>query len=485
MNVPDFIKASGVEKVLTDLKTKMAGRPMIFSDVSDAAGNQYADLVQEGGGVWGIALVGYTYILEKMGIRFFSLAGTSAGAINTMLMAALGEKEEEKTDKIIQILLDLDMFGFVDGKKDNWAVTRWVKRAIQQFILKKHYLRNVLFAFIFLLTSVVLVSIGTFIAGLFTGGKLLMWLSGIAIFVWLMLIAIAAFIVYLAKKIAKSGYGLNQGRAFFTWMSQVLHKNGIDTLADLKKHFSSVPAGLKVRRDARRDAETPGDVIPPASPMLVIVSSDLTSASKVEFPRMWDLYWEQLSEVNPASFVRASMSIPVFFETYKIPVKNPSAKTAIWKDHLNWNGKIPAEVALVDGGVLSNFPINVFYTAKYIIPRMPTFGIRLGGSGIREAYQINSVRAFLTSLLSTLRGNTDKEFLNKNKAFELGVKEVNLSAYSWLNFFMSDLDKQAIFLKGAQAAAAFLLEFDWEAYKIERARNDEVLEQQRKNPNNW
>ena len=37
--------------------------------------------MQEGGGVWGIALLGYTYILEKMGIRFFSLAGTSAGAI--------------------------------------------------------------------------------------------------------------------------------------------------------------------------------------------------------------------------------------------------------------------------------------------------------------------------------------------------------------------------------------------------------------------
>ena len=32
----------------------------------DKSGNYYVDLVQEGGGVLGIALVGYTYILEQM-----------------------------------------------------------------------------------------------------------------------------------------------------------------------------------------------------------------------------------------------------------------------------------------------------------------------------------------------------------------------------------------------------------------------------------
>ena len=42
-----------------------------FSDIVDAHGHQYVDLVQEGGGVLGIALVGYTYVLENAGIRFF------------------------------------------------------------------------------------------------------------------------------------------------------------------------------------------------------------------------------------------------------------------------------------------------------------------------------------------------------------------------------------------------------------------------------
>ncbi|MBP9083691.1 MAG: patatin-like phospholipase family protein [Bacteroidia bacterium] len=68
------------------------GNGQIYSDVYDESGNQIIDLVQEGGGMWGIALIGYTYILEKAGLRFNSVAGTSAGAINTMCLAAIAEE---------------------------------------------------------------------------------------------------------------------------------------------------------------------------------------------------------------------------------------------------------------------------------------------------------------------------------------------------------------------------------------------------------
>jgi hypothetical protein len=65
---------------------------MIKTEI-DEKGNahtyEYVNYVQEGGGVLGVALLGYTYVLEKLGIRFYKLAGTSAGAINTMLTAAL------------------------------------------------------------------------------------------------------------------------------------------------------------------------------------------------------------------------------------------------------------------------------------------------------------------------------------------------------------------------------------------------------------
>jgi NTE family protein len=82
-----LIEDSGAAEVLNDLKAYFTNRPFFVSDV---VGNkednrlQYVDLAQQGGGVWGIALIGATYILEVMGIRFFVLAGTSAGAVSMM-----------------------------------------------------------------------------------------------------------------------------------------------------------------------------------------------------------------------------------------------------------------------------------------------------------------------------------------------------------------------------------------------------------------
>ncbi|MBT8273081.1 MAG: patatin-like phospholipase family protein, partial [Bacteroidia bacterium] len=54
------------------------------------------DLVQQGGGMYGIALLGYTYIMEKIGIRFYSHGGTSAGAINASFLAAINSDVYEQ-----------------------------------------------------------------------------------------------------------------------------------------------------------------------------------------------------------------------------------------------------------------------------------------------------------------------------------------------------------------------------------------------------
>ena len=50
-----------------------------YSDIYDEAGRQYVNFVQEGGGVLGLALVGYTYVLEEMGIRFPGPRGYERG----------------------------------------------------------------------------------------------------------------------------------------------------------------------------------------------------------------------------------------------------------------------------------------------------------------------------------------------------------------------------------------------------------------------
>ena len=52
----EFLEKSGVDKIIEDLKRDLNNKPLIVSDVTDPAGNQYVDLVQEGGGVSGMFL---------------------------------------------------------------------------------------------------------------------------------------------------------------------------------------------------------------------------------------------------------------------------------------------------------------------------------------------------------------------------------------------------------------------------------------------
>jgi|GEM_PF-3705983 len=91
MTYEDFTGQPEFQEMLKEAE-KLKGK--VFSDVIDSEGRQYVDLVQEGGGVLGIALVGYTYILETAGIRFFNRAGASAGASNTLVLAGTDSIEK-------------------------------------------------------------------------------------------------------------------------------------------------------------------------------------------------------------------------------------------------------------------------------------------------------------------------------------------------------------------------------------------------------
>ena len=87
----------------------------------------FKNLVFEGGGVKGIAYVGALKVLERKGIlpNIQRIGGTSAGAINAVLLA-LGYDEEETLD----ILLRLNFKNFMD---DSWGIIRDSKRLIDKY----------------------------------------------------------------------------------------------------------------------------------------------------------------------------------------------------------------------------------------------------------------------------------------------------------------------------------------------------------------
>jgi predicted acylesterase/phospholipase RssA len=46
-------------------------------------------------------------VLEQAGIRFLGIGGTSAGSINALLLAALGQPADRKSDKLLPLLADI------------------------------------------------------------------------------------------------------------------------------------------------------------------------------------------------------------------------------------------------------------------------------------------------------------------------------------------------------------------------------------------
>ena len=101
MNIDALIRDPSLQALMPRLERLRDRR---FSDLVDGQGHQYVDLVMEGGGMLGIALVGYTWALEQAGLRFLGLGGTSAGSINALLLAALGPPAQAKGPQLLQDL---------------------------------------------------------------------------------------------------------------------------------------------------------------------------------------------------------------------------------------------------------------------------------------------------------------------------------------------------------------------------------------------
>jgi len=469
----DFTRHPEVLKCLAALKKKFGENfeRLIVSDTLDEQGHQYVNVVQKGGGILGVALVGYTYILEQAGIRFLRLAGTSAGAINTALLVVIGKKEDTKSEKILAYLRGLNFFKFVDGH----PFVRWL---IKNFITHKQFdqkLRQWFFGLIFILLA--LTATNFIFLGLrpyFPWAVIAFRVSYILTAVHLALITcIVIYANRLLDSLRTGGHGVNPGKYFYKWMERIMEENGVSTVTQLNAKAATIPV-LKVRHPATQNANTLcGDV--------TFITSEIASQNKIEFPKMCNLFREDPDELHPAHFVRASMSIPIFFESHiikDIPRKSQKIKDA-WMQHFGTDEGIPKKARFVDGGMMSNFPINMFYNPKILEPRIPSFGIDLDDSVAQvetdDDLLPSNLASYLGGLFNTIRYYYDKDFLIKNNVFKKGIGKIHLSEFNWLNFFITEEEKLKMFIKGAQAASDFLLNFDWVKYQQERINMQIVL----------
>lgn len=418
----------GQKGYIHSIRDKITAQPI--SDITDHQGNQYIDLVLEGGVVWGLALIGYTYKLEQAGIRFLNLAGTSAGAINAIVLAALGQSSDKKIEQLLAIFNKMDLKSFVDGGVLAQELTSDIEQKDPPFFAMFPKL-----------------------LGLLTLGKF-----------------------------SKNKLGINPGQYFENWLDSILNQHNVSTTAKLFKKLEN--KNLKIREISKRKYPALDQIRFEntfKTNKLAIIASDITTQSKIIFPQMGYLYWNNPLDVHPKHYVRASMSIPLFFEPVRIN-NIPKNREEFWQVLTGFEGNLPEVAYLVDGGVISNFPIDVFHS-RDSIPLYPTFGVKLDVSR-KKASTVDSIADYLTALVKTTIHTNDYTFLLNNDDYKQLITYVDTSqkyvpnrknnsnnivkkiwgkikpnesdTFGILDFNMSDEKKAALFALGAKAACDFI-----------------------------
>lgn len=230
-----------------------------------------ADLVLEGGGVKGVALVGAVEELVASGYRFERVAGTSAGAITGAVIAALTSAGEPLTN-LTEIARTLDF-----AKLNERGPV----------------------------------------------GRLLGPLGRIADIV----------------NLIRTG-GFHSGDYLRDWLSGVLRDLGVVTFGDLRS--DDVSSGLPAGRNYG----------------FVAVTSDISDHRLTFLPWDYPRYGLDPDEQPVADAVRASASMPFIFRPARMQTPR-------------------GEATLVDGGILSNYPITIFDRPDESASRWPTIGVRL------------------------------------------------------------------------------------------------------------
>ncbi|GAC1330089.1 MAG: patatin-like phospholipase family protein [Chloroflexota bacterium] len=318
------------------------------SSVSD--GEKRVDLVFEGGGVKGIALVGALSVLQEQGFEVQRTAGTSAGAIVATLCAA-GYNAPEIHD----LIANQDFTQFTDPTT---------------------------------LDRIPVVGQGLNV---------------------------------LRDK------GIYLGRYFHDWMREKLSARRVITFGDLR-------------------ASPPSDD-PRYTYKVQVIASDTTGRCLLVLPKdVGKLGVDDPDDLEVALAVRMSMSIPVFFE----PVQFLNPKT---RQHHT----------IVDGGILSNFPVWLFDSDGP--PRWPTFGLKLVEADPKTSLAdsitpkqphgpIEETLDYIKSLVETMTGAHDRQYL----AMDQFVRTITIPTLgiSSTQFTLSKQQTDALFQSGRDAAESFL-----------------------------
>jgi NTE family protein len=414
-------------------KDNLVELPPHHAEASSAFGHKFAlaHFVFQGGGVLGISHLGFLRAMEHVGIRAVGLAGTSAGAILALLAVAARGRDAAQpiAEALTPILWRMPASSFIDGP---YASRRLIKHVLSH-------------------------GAGT------------------------SLIEMSMPLLASMRRLVRT-FGLNQGVAFEEWLKRVLLKSfGVESMQDIEECLR------EVAKDNDLHA-SPSDLLRIFATALPISHSNAVPiAVKLMFPRQLDVISSRPESLSPARMVRASMSVPLFFDPMVCDLQADP-----WRNAVNhWFGSVMLKstsdalckcrtIAFVDGGMLSNFPIDAFSNTaappsltpavlhgRRSIKSIATIGVTLASSGrIKESVPRSGPRAiahYTGALVDGMRHMRDREatVLAGNmdpttKYSDIRIAVVDVGDHNWLNFKLSDHERSDLFLRGVRGAREFL-----------------------------
>lgn len=318
--------------------------------VTDASAKTNIDIVLEGGGVKGIALVGA--VRELCAAHTLQrVAGTSAGAIVAALLAAgytVAELERE--------MRSLDFASFQDGPARHFGM-----------------------------------------AG-------------------------AALAVLLHN-------GVFKGDALHTWIRERLAEKNVTTFRDLPRQEEGDDTGT-----------------PPYK--LAVVVSDISRGRELRLPQDYQaLCGVDPDTANVADAVRASASIPFYFRPAKFRT-GPSQGSQ--------------RLTLVDGGLLSNFPVDIFDRQDTKPRRWPTIGVKLSmRRTLSQQWQpARNPVELARRLMATMIGAHDQLHVDQSCVQDRTVF-VDTTAVRSTDFRITQEQTAKLYANGRSAAQQFLATWDF------------------------
>lgn len=174
---------------------------------------------------------------------------------------------------------------------------------------------------------------------------------------------------------------------------------------------------------------------------LKVIASDVTRHKLIVLPDDLVDYNINPMEFEIAKAVRMSLSIPFFFEPVILNKKgNPSY--------------------IVDGGLLSNFPIWIFDVSDR--PRWPTFGLNLYNNVQNSNSNPHGLISYLMDVIETSLSTSEEIYFKDCDC----VRIVNIPTLgiSTINFDITKEEMTSLFNSGYNSAKSFLETWDFNSY---------------------